>query len=203
MSQINDAILLATGGPTINDGLATYYGKLSDESLQDAEFRFLVDNGVAPGQLNDMWLQVLNDNGFEGSLDDARLAFWEAGGVLDIPDNEFINSAWAGGSGSVGGANWVDPTGWDNGFWPPDEAINEGVFDSVNTRLHLEAVANRGYLTQDLDGTPFIGQDINLSVFIDEVIVGVGAPCIGISGDSTTIVGVGNSQTARRVSGVF
>ena len=203
MTTLNDAILAATGGPTINDGLATHFGKTASESLQDAEYRFLVEGGAASGQLNDMWLTVLNENGFEGSINDAKLAFWKAGGNLIIPANEFVNSAWSGGSGSVGGADWVDPTSWDNGFWPPDEAINEGVFDTVNTRLHFEVVANRGYLTQALDGTPWIGQDVNLSVFIDEVTIGQGAPCIGISGDATTIESVGNSQTARRVSGVF
>ena len=133
----------------------------------------------------------------------AGVAYTADNSLAALPPNELLNSSWAGGSGSVGGADWVNPTSWGDGFWPPDKAINEGVFDGTNTRLHLEAIANRGYLTQTLDGTPWIGQDINLSVFIDEVFVGQGAPIIGISGDATTIQAVGNSQTARRVFGVF
>jgi len=209
MTQINDAMAVILGPGQQNDLLIAYYnahngGAPAKGHIDDAELLFLDFQGGLKSTVNDEWFALLRaaPYSFTGSLDDMKLQFWEGGGV-DIPPNEFLNSAWAGGSGSIGGANWVDPTSWGNGFWPPDEAINEGVFDSVNTRLHFEAVANRGYLTQSIDGTPFIGQDINLSVFIDEVIVGQGAPIIGISGDATTIVGVGNSQTARRVSGVF
>ena len=86
MSQINDAILAATGGPTVNDGLVTYYqanGAVSDD-LQDAELEFLqaLVVPVAAGSLQDMWLEFLGVQGFIGALDDRRAAFWANGGVI-------------------------------------------------------------------------------------------------------------------------
>lgn len=72
MSQLNDAILAATGGPTINDGLATWYGKTDDEAINDAEYRWLIEQGAAPATINDMWIDAFGP----GQINDVKLAYW-------------------------------------------------------------------------------------------------------------------------------
>lgn len=79
-TSINDEILRATGGPTINEGLLTWYqtnGALSDD-LQDAELEFLVNQGQAPRDLQDMWFLFLGGLGHTGALDDRRYQYWSA-----------------------------------------------------------------------------------------------------------------------------
>lgn len=84
MSQINDAILSATGGPTVNDGLLAFYklGGATSNDLQDAEREFLIIEGATPAALQDMWFELLRAAPFEGALDDMRLQFWGVGGVF-------------------------------------------------------------------------------------------------------------------------
>lgn len=82
MAHINDLILAATGGLTYNEGLSTYFGRTNEESLQDAERRFLLAEGATPGHTQDMWFELLRAAGFTGSLKDMWFAFWDAGGVL-------------------------------------------------------------------------------------------------------------------------
>ena len=83
-SQLNDAILIATGGPTINDGLANFFGKTASESLNDAERRWLIDNGVTPGPLNQMWYELTGNFGYQGALNERLLQFWQSGGIGGI-----------------------------------------------------------------------------------------------------------------------
>ncbi len=82
MSTIQDEILRVTGGPTMQDGLATFYAKTADESLQDAELRFLkatvisaVGNAIA-----DLWIQISAEQALtpSGHVNDIKLAFWES-----------------------------------------------------------------------------------------------------------------------------
>ena len=72
--SIQDEILRATGGPTVNDGLAVHFGKTATESLQDAERRWLGgDEALAPvQQLNDLWIA----NYGPGQINDVKLAYW-------------------------------------------------------------------------------------------------------------------------------
>ena len=76
MTTINDAILAATGGPTINDGLATWFSKTPNESLQDSEKRWLQEQGATPGHINDMWVEVFgNEN---ENINDVKLRYWSS-----------------------------------------------------------------------------------------------------------------------------
>jgi len=72
MSQINDEILRATGGTTVNDGLAIWYSKTVDESLQDAEFRWLGEQLAAGDTINDRWVS------FTGipQINDGKYDYW-------------------------------------------------------------------------------------------------------------------------------
>jgi hypothetical protein len=72
MSTIQDEILRVTGGPTVNDGLATYYSKTPDESLQDAERRWLGATDTETNQ--DAWIRVHG----AGQINDVKLAYWSA-----------------------------------------------------------------------------------------------------------------------------
>jgi hypothetical protein len=73
-----DEILRATGGPTVNDGLSFWYGRTPQESLNDAELRWLKAlPGVTANTINDAWRQYLKGLGFLGDLNDMWLAYWE------------------------------------------------------------------------------------------------------------------------------
>jgi hypothetical protein len=83
VTTLNDAILAATGGPTINDGLRAHYlaGGATGGDLNDLERQYLLANGATGGALEDLWLQALTAAGYTtGSLNDRLLAFWIAGG---------------------------------------------------------------------------------------------------------------------------
>lgn len=90
MSQINDAILAATGGPTVPDGLLSFYQSLGATSgqLNDAEYEFLLSQGVSPAHINDMWFTYLRAKGYTGALDDMLAAWWGAGAPVG-PSVEF------------------------------------------------------------------------------------------------------------------
>ncbi len=77
--SVNDEILRATGGPTINDGLMVWFGRLKDETLQDAEQRWLKGGDGAVGEsINDLWYTFLRAALFTGSLNDMKLSYWTA-----------------------------------------------------------------------------------------------------------------------------
>ena len=72
---LNDAILQATGGPTVNQGLANWFGKSPNETLQDAERRWLItETGSADGTNEDLWMLFLV--GYSGTINDRKLAYW-------------------------------------------------------------------------------------------------------------------------------
>lgn len=84
---LNDAILAATGGPTVNDGLRAYYlssignpPEMQNASLDDLERRFLRQQmPAAQGTTNDLWMQYLGEGGVVtvGTLNDMQRQFWE------------------------------------------------------------------------------------------------------------------------------
>ena len=79
MTQINDAILAATGGPTVADGLLAFYqaGGATAAALADAERQWLrIQMPAAEGSNSDLWVQYLIGLGYAGSLDDMKLRFW-------------------------------------------------------------------------------------------------------------------------------
>ena len=50
-------------------------------------------------------------------------------------ENLIPNSSWQGVSGSVSGADWVFPTGYAGGFWPPTDAI--AIPNSPDNQIHI------------------------------------------------------------------
>ena len=80
MPTLNDAILRATGGPTVNDGLRAYYNTqgIPYGALNDMERAFLrVQMPTAEGTTNDLWMQYLTDVlGYTGTLNDMQLQYW-------------------------------------------------------------------------------------------------------------------------------
>ena len=106
---------------------------------------------------------------------------------LPIPPNLLPNSVWAGVSGSVGGADFIGPTGWSLGFWPPDEAIAlPNVSGNGDNGVEFMVVANRGYFAFDVDTTLLVGETFNVSIFVDEVVTG--GAYANISGGNVTII---------------
>jgi len=121
---LNDAILAATGGPTINDGLSTFFGKTVDETLNDAAYRWLTEQGIPPTQINDMWLDLLRGLGAAGALNDMLLDFWLNGGL--VPINLYVNPEYAGG---------FPPTAHSNPFANTDGAIVGEVYQSNTNEI--------------------------------------------------------------------
>jgi hypothetical protein len=86
--SVNDQIMLATGGPTINEGLSTWYSRTASETLDDAERRWLLTQVGAVGRsTGDLWYTVLRAAGHTGSLNDMKLAYWTTEGTV----NPFID----------------------------------------------------------------------------------------------------------------
>lgn len=87
VATVNDAILLATGGPTVPDGLRAYYkaAGATGETLPDLERQFLkIQMPVADGTNQDLWSQYLSGAfGYVGSLADKLLQYWI--GVSGLP----------------------------------------------------------------------------------------------------------------------
>lgn len=109
MGSLNDLILQATGGPTINDGLSAWFNKTSNESLQDAERRFLLAATGAEGTSNDLWLAYLRSLGLTGALNDMLRQYWGGAPVKPLPPPFSVDSGW-----EVQGVNLID---WDLTRW--------------------------------------------------------------------------------------
>ena len=114
-------------------------------------------------------------------------------GELMIPaslrraDNLVVNSSWAGMSGSVGGADFVEPTGWTLGFWPPDEAITIPEIVQGANGLDAAVTVGRGYLTQAFDSTGFEGEFANISCFVDARPLVENSALVAISAGATLV----------------
>mgnify|MGYP003451307331 FL=1 len=96
---LDDAILAATGGPTVTDGLWAYFfselgspPELAGASLQDLERAFLrVQMPAEDGSNSDLWFTYLSETeGHEGSLSDMLLAFWSAFSAGTAPSNDTL-----------------------------------------------------------------------------------------------------------------
>ena len=74
MTTLNDEILRVTGGPTVNDGLMSYFG--GSGSLNDRERQWLLGQGATLGPVNDMWMEFLAAT--PGALNDKLLAYWSS-----------------------------------------------------------------------------------------------------------------------------
>ena len=77
MPTLNDEILRVTGGPTVNDGLMSFYGGTG--SLNDRERQWLQSQGATLGPVNDMWMEFLS--AYPGTLNDRKLAYWISQGT--------------------------------------------------------------------------------------------------------------------------
>ena len=48
----------------------------------DDEYQWLLDQGMPPLQLNDMWFRFLRSLGYTGALDDMKREWWLGGGIV-------------------------------------------------------------------------------------------------------------------------
>jgi hypothetical protein len=78
--SLNDEILRATGGPTVNEGLYSWFNGAPPETLNDAMLRSLREVSSLPdGSLEDCWMEYLRILGFTtGSLNDRLLQYWRS-----------------------------------------------------------------------------------------------------------------------------
>ncbi|RLA02081.1 MAG: hypothetical protein DRQ42_01595 [Gammaproteobacteria bacterium] len=86
MSAINDLKYTAVNitGKALAD---EYFAWLGDNggtgnSVMDREKSMLIAKGVAPGEINDMWVERLGVLGHTGSLEDMLYDFWLGGGII-------------------------------------------------------------------------------------------------------------------------
>ncbi len=80
---LDDAILAATGGPTVNDGLRAWFidqGAPDLGSLDDIERAFLrIQMPVFPEHsTSDLWFEYTGTLGYTGDLNDRKLQYWVA-----------------------------------------------------------------------------------------------------------------------------
>jgi hypothetical protein len=99
---LNDFIVTSTGGPTVNDGLLSYFkaGGATATNLADAERQWLkIQSPVAEGSNQDLWVQYLSQNlGFEGTLNDMLLQFWRGDASVGVKYLGTITPGTSGGS---------------------------------------------------------------------------------------------------------
>ena len=72
---ISDEIVRALGSGHINDLLSTHFGRTATESLQDAEYWFLVAAGATPCDFASMWVELYGSAN-EQDVESAKLAYW-------------------------------------------------------------------------------------------------------------------------------
>lgn len=86
VAQVNDNILAVTGGPSVTDGLLSYYqaNGASSDSIKDAAYEFLLARGVADTSVIDMWMTFLTGvSGItSGTMRDMKAQWWAAGAPL-------------------------------------------------------------------------------------------------------------------------
>ena len=177
MGTLNDEILRATGGPTVQDGLRFWYasnGGAPYGAIEDMERFFLLANVASPGTNQDLWMKYMVSQGFvSGTLNDRLLAFWSAQATPVFP-NLLLNSSWQGISGSVGGADFVPPTSYtiDANFTTSEAiAVPDSGGPGENGCQFVSLAGERGYFIQaGLANVPAIGQFLTTSLYIDECI---------------------------------
>jgi hypothetical protein len=77
---------------------ATRYGKLANETLQDAEKRWLVEQGATAGKpLADMWRELLLGAGYSGINDDMYAKWLADGGSFSVAQNFTFDELVGGG----------------------------------------------------------------------------------------------------------
>jgi hypothetical protein len=94
---LGEAILAVTGGPTINEGLYSYFGG-TGKTVQDRERAWLEGLTAVRGPVNDMWHDYLyNVRGYSGSRNDMELRFWRDGGAAAPPSviTKGYTAVWA------------------------------------------------------------------------------------------------------------
>jgi len=179
------------------EDLRAYYqaNGATSNHISDAQYEFLIAQGATAGQVNDMWYEVLAAAGYEGALDDMLYQFWcENAGDLSPVENLAPNSVLDGMSGSVGGGDWVFPTGWDGGFWPPDDAIA-----LPDGKIHFITEPGRGYINIQF---PVIENEFyNLSCYVDAVTVPNGQRACQLQGPGSLMTEIDGSNLAASQTG--
>ena len=148
------------------------------------------------GHINDHMMDVVGP-----AINDGLYAFF---GIVSIPQNELSNTSFVGCTGSVGGADWVPPTGWLNNQWTPDEAI--AIPDTGFTRIGWQTNGTRGYIIQTLDLSAHIGEKINLSAYLSFVGVQSAQRTVHVTGNVSEVSNDSGSRPpgySGRVSGVY
>jgi len=81
MTTLNDAIRVATGGGTVNDGLLSFFkagGASANATYGDAERQWLLGQlglpVTTPDTNNDLWMRLLAP--YPGTINDKMLAYW-------------------------------------------------------------------------------------------------------------------------------
>jgi len=150
LSSINDKIKLATGGNSVADGLSDWYSRTGNESLADAEARWLRAIDTQNGKSNsDMWRNILGSAGYSGSLSDMKSAYWES--PITFPPELANLKLWARFNSGItitgsGVSQWDDVSGNGNHLKqgtdtnrPSKEAGGSILFDGVDNFLKADA----------------------------------------------------------------
>ncbi len=109
MYTLNGAILKATGGPTVNDGLRAFFlaNGATSGSLNDLAMQFLASKGFSSGALNDRWMAYLASLGYnQPTLNEREFWYWN-GLAASPPAIDFSADQLTIDSGGSVGLTWV------------------------------------------------------------------------------------------------
>jgi len=150
LSSINDNIKRFTGGNSVADGLSSWYSRTGNESLDDAEYRWLSGVDTQGGASNsDMWFNILRSAGYRGSLVDMKADYWAS--PITFPSELSGLKVWTRFDSGItvtgsGVSQWDDQSGNGNHLKqvtdtnrPSKESDGSILFDGVDNFLKADA----------------------------------------------------------------
>ena len=135
--NVMDGILRQTGGPTVEEGLLSYYqaNGATSKKLADAEREFLIAQLVTPGHRQDMWLNYLTGLGVPGdTLTDMWKHYWCGSEGPELLTNPNFSSY----SGTPPDLNWDG--------WLEEQISGNGLFSFSNMAIMVvDTAPNSGW----------------------------------------------------------
>lgn len=154
----------------------------------DMWLEMLAFQGFGDTHRNDGWYQLLGSLGFEGSLSDRELAFWESGGLLDqlgpelLVNNEFTS----------------DLSGWSTVSWVWIGTAHVGAPTQEDLTQTVTTVNGAEYKIEfEINGTNV--RSLSLLFGLDTIALDETAP--GIYSGRVTATGTANVLTIRAAAG--
>ena len=192
--SLRDAGFTGTG----NDMLLQWYqflGAVSSD-INDALYEMLIAQGIAPGQLNDMWYLALGLMGYTGAINDRELAFFLDGIEFIVPTAWFDETTLE--TDSIG----APVTGWINRGSIP--ILDFTVATPPITAFSINSLLCSGYTGGNLEtpvGIPFPQPFEGFAVIYVQDLQTLQVAVSNIGGAGQFEVGIENGTLFMRTDG--